>query len=234
MKSRLVSNGCSYMWNYAQGSGHEDLAHELKIQQAHSLAQCGSANSRILRTTIRDALCNPPTLYIIGLSFISRHDYPISAQILDQDGPWLAMQNLPPDINIDRCVPGISHQDVSDIFKVKQKLCVYGSFWYFDELQLHLKCLILALRGLGHTCAIFFSAEQQHLNWLDDHRFQDIIKFPEFVHGLQWLSVPWQHDQGVPCQYDDRIDGIFRHRQQGEHKKFNDFLAAYIINNNLL
>jgi hypothetical protein len=59
MINHVVVNGCSYHESYARGQGHLDLAQRLgfidehNIPQASSLAIGGSANSRILRTTLK-------------------------------------------------------------------------------------------------------------------------------------------------------------------------------------
>ncbi len=49
----LVVNGCSYMEAYADGLGPLDLANRLGIPTADTLALGGSANTRIIRTTLK-------------------------------------------------------------------------------------------------------------------------------------------------------------------------------------
>ena len=76
--SQLVVNGCSYMELYANGGGHRDLAKSLGIEEYSSLAINGSANSRILRTTLKHSyLTNKQTFYVLGMTFISRAEIPI-------------------------------------------------------------------------------------------------------------------------------------------------------------
>jgi len=61
---QLVVNGCSYMESYASGFGHQELAERLSIPQAISLAIGGSANSRIIRTTLKHSYITlQPTLF---------------------------------------------------------------------------------------------------------------------------------------------------------------------------
>ena len=54
MIQRLVVNGCSYMKMYGIGGGHTDLAARLQIPNNSCIAIPGSANSKIIRTTLRD------------------------------------------------------------------------------------------------------------------------------------------------------------------------------------
>ena len=76
--SQLVVNGCSYMGSYVNGGGHRDLAKNLGIEEYSSLAIGGSANSRILRTTLKHSyLTDKPTFYVLGMTFIGRSEIPI-------------------------------------------------------------------------------------------------------------------------------------------------------------
>ena len=83
MIDRLVVNGCSYMHYYATGSGHIDLAQQLEIPVAESLAMNGSCNSRIIRSTLRDCYTTQQsTVYVIGLTFFHRYELTVR-----QDNP---------------------------------------------------------------------------------------------------------------------------------------------------
>ena len=77
MIQQLIVNGCSYTHSYALGQGHRDFAHRLGIDKAKSIAVSGSANSRILRTTLKHSYTAPPTLYVLGMTFLSRLEIPI-------------------------------------------------------------------------------------------------------------------------------------------------------------
>src|SRR6056300_643570 len=77
MINHLVVNGCSYMYTHVEGNGHVDLANRFGVS-ADSLTISGSANSRILRTTLKHSFETPHRcLYILGLTFISREELPI-------------------------------------------------------------------------------------------------------------------------------------------------------------
>ena len=67
----LVVNGCSYMELYAIGKGHDDLAMQLQLNNPVSLAIGGSANSRILRTTLKHSYTAPPTFYVLVMTLLT-------------------------------------------------------------------------------------------------------------------------------------------------------------------
>ena len=96
MIQQLVVNGCSYMETYASGQGHKDLAQQLGIPMAASLAINGSANSRILRTTLKHSYqTTVPTFYLLGMTFLSRLEWPILYQdpTREFEGVWTNPQN---------------------------------------------------------------------------------------------------------------------------------------------
>ena len=75
--ARLVVNGCSYMKMFSEG-GIKDLSQRLEINFTKSLALSGSCNSRIIRTTLKDSYqTSMPTLYVIGTTYLSRHELPL-------------------------------------------------------------------------------------------------------------------------------------------------------------
>lgn len=227
---RLVSNGCSYMWNYALGKGHQDLAKSLNIKQVDDLSKCGATNDRIFRTTIRDSLhTDIPTLYLLGLTFLSRTEYPIDFLISDPDGPWFSMQNSVPNLPAH---PNqiITDRDMQDLYRIKQKMFIQGGYWYFDNFCLHLISLINDLKSRGHRCLVFMNAEMQHLDWIDDERFKMLFNYSEIIEGLKWLAIPWQHQFGVPGQQDDRVPPDIQHRVSGEHGLLNSFILEYLKN----
>jgi len=62
------------MHAYNRGGGHIDLATRLNMSDAVNLAQSGCANDRIIRTTLKDSyLTDKPTLYVLGITFVSRY-----------------------------------------------------------------------------------------------------------------------------------------------------------------
>ena len=101
MITELVINGCSYMHTYVEGNGHADLAQALQIPSSNSLSITGSANSRIIRTTLKHSYeTNKKTLYVLGMTFVSREELPVcrynSAEHTEQEvweGAWTNPQN---------------------------------------------------------------------------------------------------------------------------------------------
>ena len=96
MIQQLVANGCSYMDMYAQGGGHADLAQQLGIADCSCLAIGGSANSRIIRSTLKHSYqTTVPTFYLLGMTFLSRLELPILYQdpAREFEGSWTNPQN---------------------------------------------------------------------------------------------------------------------------------------------
>ena len=92
--NHLVVNGCSYMEAYAQGHGQVDLAERLGIATSESLAIGGSANTRIIRTTLKHSYqTTQPTFYVVGMTFLSRLEIPILENQTEFEGRWTNPQN---------------------------------------------------------------------------------------------------------------------------------------------
>ena len=81
---------------YAQGGGHADLAQQLGIADCSCLAIGGSANSRIIRSTLKHSYqTTVPTFYLLGMTFLSRLELPILYQdpAREFEGSWTNPQN---------------------------------------------------------------------------------------------------------------------------------------------
>ena len=82
------------MYSYAAGQGQVDLANQLGIDSAQSIAVSGSANSRILRTTLKHSYATTvPTFYVLGMTFVSRLELPICEEETSFEGRWTNPQN---------------------------------------------------------------------------------------------------------------------------------------------
>lgn len=234
----LVVNGCSYMELYAQGNGHTDLASELGIAQASSLAIGGSANSRIIRTTLKHSYeADSPVLYVLGMTFLSRNEIPILRVDDDWEGPWTNPQNQ--DFR-DRWMPEWQQRD-SDLY-VKQKLKVemYSTLYRLEDLQFKLLSMINDLKSRGHQALIFQQADDLHIPFMDDSKLRHFSYCKNIVGGYSWRAVPWQHEQGVAVAYHDGPDSIhvvpdaIKHRAAGDHHVLNRYLTRYLIDQTLL
>jgi hypothetical protein len=226
---RLVVNGCSYLKNYEKGQGHFELASNLSIPQAISLAEDGSSNSRIFRTTLADSYCDEPTLYVIGLTFIHRFELPINANP-DYDGKWVCFNNplsendkLFNSVSID---PGFLKKDIVNYFELREKLTMTGKQDILNDLKFRILSMIDSVRSRGHEIVVFNTAEDRIFNM-----FKNESGPTNIVDNLHWLSNLWQFEQGAPWWPEDEVLGVnlqYRHVAVGQHQYLNQFLYNYI------
>ena len=247
-----ASNGRSYMVeSYASGQGHTDLANSLGIESSCSLAIGGSSNSRILRTTLKHSyLTDRPTLYILGMTFISRAEIPILKYKPDEtadssfEGRWVNPQNQQ---FSNRWEHFWKEQDSLNWVDLQYKTDVYSLLDRTEDLMYRMLAAISDLTGRGHRVLMFQQADDSYMlpdqgaRLIDSPRLALFKSVSNIVHGFQWQSIPWQHEQGVMAQQshspkslailqpntpvtEDRI----KHRMPGHHQKLNEYLINYI------
>jgi len=236
---RLVVNGCSYMHVYAKGGGHRDLANELDIKTAVDLSQSGCANGRILRTTLKDSYNNEPSLYVLGMTFISRSEAPILDLLYGEDnetsfeGKWTNPQNQ---LFQERWSKHWSQKDTDDFVNLKLKEEVFSLLDRTEDLMFRMCALIDSLRLRGHRVIVFQQADNSYQMYLNAPRLFLFKKYPEFVDSFKWCSIQWQHEQGVP-PIENPVEGKYGktpdemlHRKSGEHKLLNQHLVKHYKN----
>jgi len=228
---RLVINGCSYMQCYADGNGHGDLAAQLKITQHENLAEPGACNNRIIRTTLRDSFVNPaPTLYVIGVTFVSRYELPVNKDRVYPDGKWLSFTTSglshPSTVVIDPCV---CEKDLDWYQDIWLKINLTSFDEWAEDLQYRLLSMCDSLNRRGHSCIVFNTAEAVLDYVLDQSKFQPMKSQRQIIDGLKWKSIPWQFDQGAAwLPNDERHDRNCRHVAPGQHQWLNQYLTNYI------
>lgn len=234
---QLVVNGCSYMESYASGFGHQDLAERLGIPQAVSLAIGGSANSRIIRSTLKHSyITNQPTLYVLGMTFLSRIEIPILLASSEFEGRWTNFQNQSWSSRWD--APW-TQRDTDTLIDLKLKWEINSILDRAEDLMYHILTMIHSLKSRGHGVLVYQQADNLYQQYLSHARLKLYGSEPEIMEGYAWCAVPWQHAQGVPPT-DYGLDPIHNvpveiaHRQPGHHQQLNIHLTAYINNNNLL
>lgn len=239
------------METYASGSGHVALADQLGIVDSHSLAVGGSANSRILRTTLKHSYqTDKPTLYVLGMTFISRAEIPILKYTEDEtpnssfEGRWVNPQNQQ---FSNRWEHFWKEQDSVAWVDLQYKADVYSLLDRTEDLMYRMLTVISNLTSRGHQVLMFQQADDSYMlidngaRLIDNPRLSLFKSVPNIVHGFEWQSVPWQHEQGVPAQQADasKQTAIIRkgtpptaerikHRAPGEHDKLNEYLIKYI------
>jgi len=231
---RLIINGCSHMYSYSLG-GPRDLSQRLGINFAESLAESGSCNSRIIRTTLRDSYqTSTPTLYIIGITYLSRHELPLlSGRRPETDGKWQSINNNfveRSDLDLH-----FTYKDIKDYCSLWDKFTVLGIEDLALNLQYQLLSLCDSLQYRGHRCVIFNTAESA-LDWVIDKTEFDLLKSKkQLIQGLRWKSIPWQFEQGaIWPQEDNHLPPTARHVAPGQHQWLNEFLVDYINRHGIL
>ena len=234
---RLVVNGCSYMQFYAHGAGHSDLASQLNIDEYQSLAQHGSCNNRIIRTTLRDSFINTkPTFYVIGVTFVSRYELPVNEDLTGPDRKWLSFTTqgsvYPSTAIIDPCVSKKELESYRDIW-LKVNLVSLNEL--AEDLQYRLISMCDSLTSRGHSCIIFNTAEAVLNFVLDLNEFAPLRSRCQIVDGLRWRSISWQFDQGAAwLATDEHLDINHRHVAPGQHEWLNKYLTNYIQDHKIL
>ena len=238
MITRLVVNGDSYMEVYAQGNGHGDLAQRLDIPNSASLAIGGSADSRLIRTVLKDSyVASESTLYVIGVGFLSRWEVPVLNNDHDGtfEGRWTNPQNQ---FYIDRWEHNWSQAETKKLLELKLISDFYSVPDRLEDLMYKLLAMVDSLHARGHRVLVFQQADDIYQRYLDRYTF-DLLKNPIFIDGLKWRAVPWQVEQGVPTvNYGSnapyQVPPEIRHPAPGQHNLLNEFLQKYIVDHKIL
>lgn len=226
--NRLVVNGCSYMHRYALGNGHTDLALQLGISESTSLAMPGSCNSRIIRTCLRDSYtAQQPTLYIVGLSFLSRVEIPVNGINDALEGKWISLQNY---VNPGhRYEDHWTHNDTRALLDLNIKLELLSTRDRFENLIYNLLSVVDSILSRGHNILIYKQVDDVHPDIFDQIPALSYCPPANFVQGLTWSAVPWQFKQKVQWNKDDeKLPLEVRHPVSGDHFVLNNFLVNYI------
>lgn len=233
MISRLVVNGDSYMEVYAQGNGHVDLARRLDIPNSQSLAIGGSADSRLIRTCLKDSYqTQEPTLYVIGVGFLSRWEVPVLKNEYEDtfEGRWTNPQNQ--DYKT-RWEHNWNERLTKQLIELKLITDFYSVPDRLEDLMYRLLSMIDSLHSRGHRVLIYQQADSNYQRYLDRDVFALFKNNPVFIDGLKWLAVPWQLKQGIKTtNYGEtpayQVPDELKHPAAGEHKFINEFLVEYI------
>jgi hypothetical protein len=243
MIEQLVVNGCSYMEEYAKGLGHQDLAKQLQIPRAHAVARAGSSNSRIIRTTLKHSYqTDLPTFYLIGITFLCRWELPVNETPNDFEGRWIPARqkrSFAKGLNFQF---NWTDQDSDTFNELNFKSATFGTVDLLEDLVLRLLSMVADLRSRGHRTLIYAQSDDSVLEFLNQDRFELLRQDMSFVHGLGWLAVPWQLDQGVPTVEQNLGPGEqidlpprkYHHPSKGHHGCLNTFLCDYINKHHIL
>lgn len=235
MIQQLIVNGCSYSESYAAGAGHQDLANRLNIPVAASLAIGGSANSRILRTALKHSYAaTVPTLYVLGMTFVSRLELPICNPENEFEGRWCNPQNQE---FVTRWQQEWGRSETEQF--VELKLCseVYSILDRTEDLMYRMLSAIADFKSRGHRVIMYQQADNLYQDHLTDPRLQH-FQCPEIIGGFEWRAIAWQYNQGVrPKTYpfgSPSVPPDMTHPEIGQHDLINNYLTNYIQEHKLL
>ena len=230
----LVVNGCSYMDSYAMGQGHVDLAQQLGLDNPVSLAIGGSANSRILRTTLKHSYTAPPTFYILGMTFLSRLEIPICEPENNFEGRWVNPQNQE---FRSRWQLGWTQADSDQFVETKLKSEVLSILDRMEDLMYRMLSTIADLQSRGHRVLMFQQADNLYLDFLSDPRLS-LFDRTEIVGKFGWRATAWQCEHGVQAKdYGPGAPYVppdMTHAAIGHHQMLNEYLTNYIQERKLL
>lgn len=242
MINHLVVNGCSYMYTHVEGNGHVDLANRFGVS-ADSLTISGSANSRILRTTLKHSFETPHRcLYILGLTFISREELPIcrwDPQIhpTEQEvweGAWTNPQNQ--GFGQNRWIENWNAWDTKQWVLFREKYEQRSLVDRLENLMYNLLATAHSLQLRGHQVVMFQQTDEwwHHLLPEESSRLKLLENNPSIIDGFRWCGIREQHKAGVPhVPGEEHIDPEMRHRLSGEHGWLNDYLERHIRHHEL-
>lgn len=224
----LVVNGCSYMESYAAGNGQVELADQLGLANPVSLAIGGSANSRILRTTLKHSYTAPPTLYVLGMTFLSRLEIPICEPLDDFEGRWVNPQNQEFST---RWQHDWTKKDSNQFVETKLKSEMYSILDRIEDLMYRMLSTISDLKSRGHRVLMFQQSDNLYIDLLNNPRLR-FFNCPEIIDQFAWRAIAWQADQGVqPKQYpagSQYVPPDMTHPAIGHHQRLNEYLTNYI------
>jgi hypothetical protein len=240
MIQQLVVNGCSYNEVWAMGHGPKQLVSDLGLSQYKSLALGGANNSRILRTTVKHSYqTEVSSLYLIGLTFMSRWELPIvdPASQEDFEGGWVNPQSQKR-----AGTEFIWNWTNDDTETYKNLLFKASAFTQADQLEdLMYRCISVAadLQRRGHKIVFWNNPDQAiPVAVKESSRFDLLKNNPAFVDGLSWVAVPWQHEQGAIAS--EPLPGVaqppqnLRHIHPEDYRYLNGYLTQWIKDNKIL
>jgi hypothetical protein len=235
--NHLVVNGCSYMEAYALGVGHWDLADQLGMVASESLAIGGSANTRIIRTTLKHSYQTvQPTLYVLGMTFLSRLEIPILENQSEFEGRWTNPQNqqFAKDWQY-----GWGQAETNQFVTLKLNSEMYSILDRVEDLMYKILSMISSLHARGHRVLVYQQADPLYQEYLDDPRLALFKSTSTIIDGYRWRAVPWQLSNGVPpTNYGANpvyhVPDDIKHPKAGHHQILNEFLVDYIRKNSIL
>jgi hypothetical protein len=222
---------------YAVGNGPADLAQQLGLATSESLAIGGSANTRIIRTTLKHSYqTSKPTFYVLGMTFLSRLEIPILENQTEFEGRWTNPQNQQFTKDWQH---GWNQTETDQFVDIKLKSEIYSILDRTEDLMYKILSMISDLKSRGHSVLVYQQADDLYNQYLGNPRLELFNKVPNIIGGYFWKSIEWQHNQGVPpMNYGStllhEVPEAIKHRDPAHYQILNKFLVDYIKTMQLL
>ena len=217
---------------YAQGGGHADLAQQLGIADCSCLAIGGSANSRIIRSTLKHSYqTTVPTFYLLGMTFLSRLELPILYQdpAREFEGSWTNPQNQQ---FRSQWMPNWTDRDTKQWIGLKLKSEFQSIVDRLEDLMYRMLSLQTSLTARGHRVLMYQQADNIYQEFLEDSRFELFKNNTGIKDGFVWRSIAWQHGHKVAAvtysETDQYVPPDMAHPLPGHHLMINTHLTQYI------
>ena len=217
---------------YAQGGGHADLAQQLGIADCSCLAIGGSANSRIIRSTLKHSYqTTVPTFYLLGMTFLSRLELPILYQdpAREFEGSWTNPQNQQ---FRSQWMPNWTDRDTKQWVGLKLKSEFQSIVDRLEDLMYRMLSLQTSLTARGHRVLMYQQADNIYQEFLEDSRFELFKNNTGIKDGFVWRSIAWQHGHKVAAvtysETDQYVPPDMAHPLPGHHLMINTHLTQYI------
>jgi len=214
------------------GNGHADLAQQLDIANCSSLAIGGSANSRILRSTLKHSYqATVPTFYLLGMTFLSRLEIPILGQDPNREfeGAWTNPQNQQ---FRSQWVQHWSDSDTAQWIELKLKSELFSIADRLEDLMYRMLSLQASLTARGHRVLMYQQADNIYQEFLEDSRFEHFKNNLGIKDGFAWRSIAWQHMHEVAKviypKGNQYVPPDMAHPLPGHHLMINTHLTQYI------
>ena len=220
---------------YATGHGQADLAKRLGIATSESLAIGGSANTRIIRTTLKHSYqTSQPTFYVLGMTFLSRLELPILENQTEFEGRWTNPQNQK---FIKDWQYGWGPAETQQFIDIKLKSEIHSILDRTEDLMFRILTMISDLHSRGHRVLLYQQADNLYQDHLDNPRLLPFKSTPAIIDGYKWRAVPWQLTNGVPPMQQGATHYVpedIRHPESGHHQTLNKRLVDYINQHSIL
>jgi len=232
---KLLVNGCSFSANYYLAN---NLARQIGLDSAESIAIGGSSNRRIIRTTLEYLEQHDDIGFVLlGLSFMRRREGTFLATEKDKDN-WVQYSAngiqghfIPAD--------AVYKNSQTDVEQYIQDIYTYDvDIKHIDQLLCDLTMLsgYLSNRGINHLFYNF--CERRYTEYFTNvsSQYQKIVeRNPHIVPLDRFIANLFLHDLGAKySEPEERWEPFARHYGGDEYVHLNDYFLNHMRTHNLI